>query len=117
MAMREEVNEFLRKRTERDLNYEELDDISEQINSLFLKYHFIEICNISTDTSWDLIKTTCEVSNLHMSDIIHLVTAFVNNCSYLATRDEFFIKEGNRILSDAEVTDIIICKPEEIPLL
>jgi len=111
-----EVNEFLRKRTERDLNYEELDDISEQINSLFLKYEFIEICNISGDEDWGLVKSICETSNIHISDIIHLTTAFINNCTHLVTRDDFLIKEGNKMLEDNDVSkaNFIICKPEDI---
>lgn len=59
-------------------------------------------------------KRVAESSNLHSSDVLHLVTAWVSNCRYLITRDSFFKKEGTLILQKEEVKTLEICAPEEL---
>ena len=111
-----EVNTFMRDRYQKNLSLDELFSISEIINSLFIKYDFIELCNITEDQEWNLAKEICEKSNLHMSDVLHLATAYINKCTHIATRDTFFIKEGNEILreNDVPLEELNICLPEDI---
>ena len=111
-----EVNTYLRNRSKKDLNIDELLNISEQINNLFRNYDFIEFRNIAGDNDWNLLKEICEVSNLHLSDNIHLATAYINDCTHLITRDDFFIEEGNKILrqNDIPPEELKICSPNEI---
>jgi predicted nucleic acid-binding protein len=79
-----------------------------------MEYNFIRPINIK-ENDWDLVKKIGENSNLHSSDIIHLVTAWVGGCQYLVTRDNQFIEEGNRILEKERVIKKLkICKPHDI---
>jgi len=61
------------------------------------------------------VKKIGESSNLHSSDVLHLVTAWVGNCHVLVTHDKEFIKEGNRILRDEKVFDNLrICDVNKV---
>ncbi|MCD6411016.1 MAG: PIN domain-containing protein [Thermoplasmata archaeon] len=99
-----DVSTFLRERKNKNLTGEELKNLSDKINNLFLEYNFIEIINIKED-DWELVKKICQESNLHSTDAIHLVTAWVGGCRYLITYDNQFIAEGNRILEREKVLD------------
>lgn len=109
-----EVNTFLGERQKKNLNEYDLSSVSSQVNNIFLEYSNIELCNISLNDHWQLVKQICEESNLHHSDIIHLVTAYVNNCTHIITKDGFFISEGNKILKNQGVpkTELTICLPD-----
>lgn len=107
-----EVNTFLGERQKKNLNEYDLSSVTSQVNNIFLEY--IELCNISLDEHWNLVKKICEESNLHHSDVIHIVTAYVNNCTHIVTKDGFFISEGNKILLNQGVpkTELTICLPD-----
>lgn len=109
-----DVSTFLRERKNKNLTTEELKNLSGQINNLFLEYNFIEIINIKEE-DWELVKKICQESNLHSSDAIHLVTAWVGGCRYLITYDNQFITEGNRILEKEKVLDkLTIITPSQM---
>ena len=111
-----DVNTFLSERKEKNLSLEDLQEIANNINNLFIEYKFIKLINIK-ETDWQLVKKIGENSNLHSSDVIHLVTAWVGGCQYLATNDDQFIKEGNKILKREKVSKKLkICKPSNIIL-
>ena len=104
------------ERKEKNLTQEELNNISEQINNLFLEYLEIKknIINIKEE-DWDLVKKCCEESNLHSSDIIHMVTAWVGGCQYLITHDKQLVCEGNKILEKEDVIDKMkVILPEDM---
>jgi predicted nucleic acid-binding protein len=101
-----DVNTFLRLRSHKNLNADDLDKIVKDLANFFTTNDFIEFMDITTDV-WIDIKDIVEKSNLHSSDAMHLALARALGCHALVTHDKFFIKEGNRILEEAEVSDKI----------
>jgi predicted nucleic acid-binding protein len=91
------VNFFLRSRDQKNLNINELQDVSQEINNFFVDHKFIVFGNITEDV-WNDVKLIVEKSNLHYSDALHLAMARMWTCHLLVTHDQFFIKEGNRLL-------------------
>jgi len=109
-----DVSTFLRERKEKTLHGEDLQEVATQLNNFFLTYKFVKFINIRED-DWKLVKKLAESSNLHSSDILHLVTAWVGNCQILITHDRFFVEEGNKILQKENVSGTLkIHKLEEI---
>lgn len=97
-----DVSTFLQGRKAKNLSKDDLQDITKRLNNFFLNNKIIEFINIK-DADWELVKKIGESSNLHSSDVLHLVTAWVGNCHILVTHDKDFIKEGNRILKEEKV--------------
>lgn len=99
-----DVATFLQGRKAKNLSKDELQDVAKRLNNFFLSNETIEFINIK-DVDWDLVKKIGESSNLHSSDVVHLVTAWVGDCHVLVTHDKEFIKEGNKILKEEKVYD------------
>jgi predicted nucleic acid-binding protein len=97
-----DVNTFMRRRGAKDLSIEDLSNLAKDVNNFFLTYKTIKFININ-DNDWDLVKKIGETSNLHSSDVLHLVTAYVGACQVLITHDAEFIKEGNKVLKQEKV--------------
>ena len=109
-----DVRTFLQGRKAKNLSKDDLQDITKRLNNFFLSNKMVEFINIK-DADWDLVKKIGESSNLHSSDVVHLVTAWVGNCHVLVTHDEEFIKEGNKILKEEKVYDKLrICDIDNI---
>ncbi len=99
-----DVSTFLAKRKSKNLSKETLSDIAAKVNNFFFANRFIQVINIK-DSDWSLVEKIGESSNLHSSDILHLVTAWVGNCQLLVTNDEDLIEEGNKVLQQENVYD------------
>jgi predicted nucleic acid-binding protein len=97
-----DVSTFLAKRKSKNLSRETLSDVAAKVNNFFFTNRFIQVINIK-DSDWSLVEKIGESSNLHSSDILHLVTAWVGNCQLLVTNDEDFIEEGNMVLRQENV--------------
>jgi predicted nucleic acid-binding protein len=97
-----DVSTFLAKRKSKNLSKDDLSDLATNVNNFFFTNRFIQVINIK-DSDWSLVKKIGETSNLHSSDILHLVTAWVGNCQVLVTNDDDFIREGNAILKQEKV--------------
>jgi predicted nucleic acid-binding protein len=109
-----DVSTFLAKRRSKDLSSESLSEIESRVNNFFFTNSFIQVTNIK-DADWSLVKKIGESSNLHSSDILHLVTAWVSNCQLLVTNDDEFIVEGNKVLLQEGVCDgLRICRIGEV---
>ena len=93
----EEVSSILRKKSERNLKIDELNDLGNEISNLLESYKFIEFVNIS-GVGWDMAFGICRVGNLDVDDSIHLASAMGSNCDILVTLDVFLKKEGTRII-------------------
>lgn len=108
------VNSFLRKRDKKNLNVNELEGISRDINNFLRTHAFITFGNITEDV-WNDVKEIVEKSNIHSSDALHLALANMWECNVLVTHDQFFIEEGNRILKEAKTYDQIrICDVDKV---
>jgi predicted nucleic acid-binding protein len=97
-----DVSTFLAKRKSKNLSKDDLKDLATKVNNFFFTNRFIQVINIK-DSDWSLVEKIGETSNLHSSDILHLVTAWVGNCQLLVTNDEEFIMEGNKVLQQENV--------------
>mgnify|MGYP002405554215 CR=1 FL=1 len=95
----EEVSSILRKRSERNLKVDELNDLWVEISNLLESYKFIEFINIE-GIGWNMAFGICQVGNLDADDSIHLASAIGSNCDILVTSDKFLKKEGTRIISN-----------------
>lgn len=74
-----DVATFQQKRKSKDLSKDDLEDLATILNNFFLTNKLIKFINIK-DSDWSLVKKIAETSNLHSSDVLHLVTAWVGNC-------------------------------------
>jgi len=109
-----DVNTFLRLRTHKNLNKNDLDLIVKDFDNFFRTNDFIEFMDITADV-WDDIKDIVEKSNIHSSDAMHLALARVLGCCILVTHDKFFIKEGNRLLKEGNQYNVLrICNVENV---
>ena len=109
-----DVNTFLRMRTRKNLNADDLSKIVKELAIFFTTYDFIEFMDISVDV-WIDIKEIVEKSNIHSSDAMHLGLARALGCKVLATHDSFFIEEGNRLLEEAGIIDQIkVCDIKDV---
>jgi predicted nucleic acid-binding protein len=97
-----DVSTFLARRKSKNLSKEDLSDLAAKVNNFFFTNRFIQVINIQ-DSDWSLVKKIGESSNLHSSDLLHLVTAWKGNCQLLVTNDDDFIIEGNKILQQENV--------------
>jgi predicted nucleic acid-binding protein len=109
-----DVSTFLSKRKSKNLSKENLSDLASKVNNFFFTNRFIQVTNIK-DSDWSLVKKLGESSNLHSSDILHLVTAWVSDCQLLVTNDEEFIEEGNKVLEQEKVYDHLrVCRIKDV---
>ena len=109
-----DVSSFFQKRKAKNLSKDDLQDLTLMLNNFFLQNKIIEFINIK-ETDWKLVKKIGESSNLHSSDALHLVTAWVGNCHVLVTHDNEFAKEGNRILKEEKVYEKLrICDIDHV---
>lgn len=109
-----DVATFLQGRKTKNLTKDDLLELAHVLNNFFLGNKIIKFLNIK-ETDWELVKKIGESSNLHSSDALHLVTAWVGNCHVLVTHDDEFIKEGNKILQEENVYNKLrICDVENI---
>ena len=71
----------------------------------------LQFINLGED-GWKIAEYIASHSNLSAVDIIHLVTAYTFGCHILTTRDEQFMREGNKILETSKRKgDIKLCLP------
>lgn len=109
-----DVNTFLRLRTHKNLNADDLNKIVKELSNFFTTNDFIEFMDIITDV-WIDIKDIVEKSNLHSSDAMHLGLARALGCHALVTHDRFFIREGNRLLKEAGIANQIkVCDIKDV---
>jgi predicted nucleic acid-binding protein len=112
-----DVSTFLRLRSHKNLNGDDLEKIVKDLNNFFTTNDFIEFMDITTDV-WIDIKNIVEKSNLHYSDAMHLALARALGCHVLVTHDKFFIEEGNRLLEEAGINDQIrVCDIRDVESL
>jgi len=108
------VNSFLRTRDRKNLNINELADITKEIGNFFTTHNFITLGNITEDV-WRDVMSIGEHSNIHSSDALHLALALMWECQVLVTHDQFFIREGNRILKEAKMySKLRVCAVDKV---
>ena len=109
-----DVSTFLQERKSKNLSRSDLDGIAEELNNFFINHSFIEFMNINEEV-WNDVKEIAEKSNLHSSDVLHLALARMWGCHALVTHDTFFIKEGNKLLKEANQYDVLrICNVDKV---
>jgi predicted nucleic acid-binding protein len=109
-----DVSTFLQERKTKNLNRNDLNEISEELNNFFRDHSYIEFHGINEDV-WNDVKDITEKSNLHSSDALHLALARAWQCQVLVTHDTFFATEGNKLLKEANQYDCLrICTPENV---
>lgn len=107
------LDEIISSRKHRDLEQSDLKKSFQSIKQFATNYSFIEMVGL-TDDGWDLAGTVAIDSNLHASDVIHLVSAWQADCDLVVTDDTFFIKEAGKYLKQEGVWDRLrVCSPEK----
>ena len=109
-----DVSTFLSERKTKNLGGEDLAELAKEVNNFFIDNEVIQFINVK-ENDWELVKKIGETSNMHSSDALHLVTAWVGNCQVLTTNDGEFVKEGNRILTEEKANNKLkVCIVQEI---
>jgi len=100
---REDLDIIFSKRKRRDLNNQDLEKSSKYLEDFIEHYkNIIKIVDLNQD-GWSLALNLGAESNLNATDVIHLATAWQNRCNLIITRDEFFIKEAEKILKNEKI--------------
>lgn len=109
-----DVSTFLQERKTKTLSGSDLNEIAKELNNFFTNHGFVEFMDIDTEV-WKDVKDIAEKANLHSSDVLHLALARMWECDILVTHDTFFIKEGNRLLKEANEYDVLrICNVNKV---
>lgn len=109
-----DVSTFLRERRRMNLNRSELNEVADELNNFFITHKNIEFLDI-TEEVWNDVKRIVENSNSHSSDALHLALALMYQCDVLVTHDDFFIKEGNKLLKESkQYYSLRICDVPEV---
>jgi len=109
-----DVNTFLRERKRMNLNRSDLEEVANELNNFFINNKFIELVDINEEV-WNDVKRIVESSNIHSSDALHLALARMYQCNVLVTHDDFFIKEGNKLLKESkQYNSLRICDVPEV---
>jgi len=109
-----DVSTFLKERKTKNLSGSDLNEIANELNNFFINHGFIEFMNINEEV-WNDVKEIAEKSNLHSSDVLHLALARMWRCQVLVTHDTFFIREGNKLLKEANEYDVLrICNVNRV---
>jgi len=107
------LDEVYSSRRNRDLGRRELEKSFQYIDQFRNNYSFIELVGLS-DNGWSLAIVVASGSNLHASDVIHLASAWMEDCDLVVTDDTFFIKEAKRYLKKEGIWDALkVCRPED----
>lgn len=107
------LDDIISSRRNRNLDKEDLGKSFKYISQFKDNYSFIELVGLSDD-GWSLAVVVACQSNLHASDVIHLASAWQEDCDLLVTDDEFFISEAKRYIEREGIWSTFrICKPED----
>ena len=89
---------ILRKRSEKDLPKNDLENIYNKLyNSFFISYKFVQFFWL-TKIGWEKAIELCRKTNISAPDIIHLATAIEAGCDILVTSDEIFCKNAIKFI-------------------
>lgn len=100
---KEDLDTIFSKRKRRDLKREDLDKSGKYLEDFLKNYKDVITPVDLNQDGWNLALTLGAESNLNASDVIHLASAWQNQCNIIITRDEFFIKEATQILKKEKV--------------
>lgn len=111
------LDEIIGSRRNRNLVESEFNKSYQYVIQFMSNYPFVEFVGLNDD-GWSLAVIIASYSNLHATDVIHLVSAWQANCDVVVTDDEFFIKEAGRYLKEQGTWDKLrVCKPEKCYLV
>ena len=100
---KENLDTIFSKRKRRDLKKEDLNKSGKYIEDFLKNYEKLITPVDLTNDGWNLALVLGSESNLNATDVIHLASAWQNQCNIVITRDEFFIKEATQILKKERV--------------
>jgi len=107
------LDEVFSSRRNRNLGQRELEKSFQYIDQFRNNYSFIELVGLSDD-GWSLAIVVASGSNLHASDVIHLASAWMEDCDVVVTDDTFFIREAKRYLKKEGIWETLkVCRPED----
>lgn len=111
---KEDLDTIFSKRKRRDLKKEDLEKSIKYIEKFLRNYKDIVHTVDLTQEGWSLALSIGAESNLNATDVLHIATAWQNECNIIVTRDEFFIKEASRTLKKEKVWNTLkICTPKK----
>jgi predicted nucleic acid-binding protein len=107
------LDEIISARRNRNLTKEELERSFKYIEKFRRDYPFVKYVNLS-DAGWSLAIVVASDCNLHAADVIHLVSAWQEDCDLIVTDDTFFISEAKKYLQNEGIWNRLkICTPEQ----
>lgn len=111
---RENLDTIFSKRKRRDLTREDLEKSGKYIKKFLDDYKKIITTVDLTQDGWSLALNIGANSNLNATDVLHLATAWQNQCNIIITRDEFFITEASKLLKKEKTwSRLKICAPKK----
>jgi hypothetical protein len=107
------LDQIISSRRNRNLEEGDFEKCLQYIAQFQNKYSFVKLVGLD-DGGWSLALVLASCSNLHASDVIHLVSAWQADCDVVVTNDTFFINEAKRYLQKEGIWDKLrVCKPED----
>jgi len=106
------LDEVYSSRRTRNLGNKGFEQAFKYVDRFRRDHSFIQPVGLS-DQAWSLAIVVASNSNLLASDVIHLVSAWQNDCDVVVTDDSFFIEEATKYLKNEGIWDKLrVCKPE-----
>ena len=110
---KQELDRIISSRRNRNLERRDFTESSKYIEQFFDNYSFIQFVGLD-DENWSSALVVATYSNLHASDVIHLVSAQQSDCDVVVTNDSFFIAEATKYLKKEGIWNKLrVCKPED----
>ena len=110
---KQELDRIISGRRNRNLEQSDFDKCFRYMDQFRHNYSFVELVGLDDD-GWSLATVIASLSNLHASDVIHVVSAWEADCDVVVTNDSFFITEAEKYLRSEGIWDYLkVCKPED----
>jgi len=110
---KQELDRIISSRRNRDLVQSDFAEGSKYIEQFLSNYSFVQLVGLD-DENWSSAIVVAAYSNLHASDVIHLVSAQQSDCDIVVTNDSFFITEATKYLKNEGIWNKLrVCKPED----
>ncbi|MBA7478338.1 hypothetical protein ES707_13761 [subsurface metagenome] len=110
---KQSLDEVYSSRRNRNLGQKELEKSFQYIEQFQNNYSFIDLVGMSED-GWSLAIVVASNSNLLAADVIHLVSAWQEDCDLVVTDDNFFVSEAKTYLINEGIRDKLrVCLPKD----
>lgn len=105
-------SEFSSARKQKSLSKQDLTENKELVLGIAGELKFVEWLDLDEKAMVPMLDVSTG-TNIDAPDVIHLLTAYLANCSYLVTGDGHFLKYANKFLEEEEESSLKVVTVEQ----